>query len=719
MTTEQMGRIVELEAEIRSLRAELEKIREHENDLEDSRRAMLYMLEDLNESAANVMQAKKEWEATFDAISDLMFTHDANFRIIRANRAYREAAGMAFDEIIGRPYYEVFPRRDGPFETCLKALQSQNEEEEEIFLPSMERVFKMRFYPIWGKDGNHLYSVHILEDITEKKLAEKRLKEESDINSHLLMIAEASANTTDIGMLMKEVTHCSGRIMGCDICLSYLWDNENEIFRPADSSGLSHEMLPLFLTETLDMAVELVKKAIEERHFLIKEFKAGETGDDMPATGIFSLIGDVNSAIVIPLAGKKSRLGLIIGLYRSKGSTPFQVFTERDKKVMQGISHQVSITLEEARLYKESIDRSMELSHKMQTIMVMNEIDRSILSTLEPQEILETAVRMIAKVIVCDSAVVALVEKKRGGFIFTAGFNSSRGPSCSFFKFEDTSATDIIENRRPQYIADIMELKEPLPREKELINEGFLSLIRMPLISKGEVAGILAVMARRPSAYTPEDLSTLEKLAAQIGVALENARLISDLEELFLGTVKSLSSAIDAKSPWTAGHSERVTKYAVDIGKEMGLSEKELKDLELVGLLHDVGKIGTYESILDKPGRLTEEEYMIMKQHPGKGAEILAPIRQMKDFIAGIKNHHENYDGTGYPDGLKGEQIPLFSRILSVADSVDAMGADRPYRAGRPMDAIIAELKRCSGTQFDPHVVDAFLKTSSAISPSS
>lgn len=243
------------------------------------------------------------------------------------------------------------------------------------------------------------------------------------------------------------------------------------------------------------------------------------------------------------------------------------------------------------------------------------------------------------------------------------------------------------------------------------MNEGFRCHIKVPLNIKGEIIGILTVGSKRPSAYSPADLSTLEKLAYQIGVALSNARLISDLEELFLGTVKSLSSAIDAKSPWTAGHSERVTRYAIQIGKEMGLSEKELKDLELAGLLHDVGKIGTYDVILDKPDKLSNEEQDLIKQHPVKGAEILSPIRQLKEIIPAIRHHQEFYDGTGYPDGLKGEAIPLFARIIGVADTVDAMGADRPYRKGKPMDAITAELNRCSGAQFDPKVVEAFLNT--------
>jgi putative nucleotidyltransferase with HDIG domain len=136
-----------------------------------------------------------------------------------------------------------------------------------------------------------------------------------------------------------------------------------------------------------------------------------------------------------------------------------------------------------------------------------------------------------------------------------------------------------------------------------------------------------------------------------------------------------------------------------------------LKDLELGGLLHDIGKLGTYETILDKPGKLTDEEFQLIKQHPAKGAEILSPIKQIRHIIPIVRHHHERYDGKGYPDGLKGEEIHIMGRIMCVADSVDAMGADRPYRKGRPMYEIIEELKKCSGTQFDPKVVEMFLKT--------
>lgn len=192
-----------------------------------------------------------------------------------------------------------------------------------------------------------------------------------------------------------------------------------------------------------------------------------------------------------------------------------------------------------------------------------------------------------------------------------------------------------------------------------------------------------------------------------------NRTILSQFEELdrlFRGTIKTLVAAIDAKSTWTSGHSERVTSYSLAVGAEMGLSENDLKTLELAGLLHDIGKIGTYEFILNKPSNLTEEEFEIMKAHPAKGGEILAHIKQFEAIAPVVRGHHENYDGSGYPDGLKRDEIPLMARILCVCDAYDAMTSGRPYRRGRTKGDAVEEMKRCSGAQFDPEVVNAFIK---------
>jgi putative nucleotidyltransferase with HDIG domain/PAS domain S-box-containing protein len=183
-----------------------------------------------------------------------------------------------------------------------------------------------------------------------------------------------------------------------------------------------------------------------------------------------------------------------------------------------------------------------------------------------------------------------------------------------------------------------------------------------------------------------------------------------ELKRLYHDLIIAFSVAIDAKSPWTKGHSERVTHYSVLIAKEMGIKGQDIDALMTAGLLHDIGKIGTYDVILEKPTRLSEEEFSLIKNHPIKGEEILKPIKEFKGVLPIVKSHHEKFDGSGYPCGLKGDEIPLAARILCVADSFDSMVSDRPYRPAPGREHAFSELRRCSGTQFDPKVVEAFFK---------
>jgi putative nucleotidyltransferase with HDIG domain len=182
------------------------------------------------------------------------------------------------------------------------------------------------------------------------------------------------------------------------------------------------------------------------------------------------------------------------------------------------------------------------------------------------------------------------------------------------------------------------------------------------------------------------------------------------LEESLVETVRCLSEAIEAKSPWTKGHSERVAALAVAVAKEMGWGQKDVEKLKTAALLHDVGKIGTYEKLLDKQEKLTPEEWEIVKGHCAKGVQIISPVKRFNELIPLILHHHERYDGKGYPAGIRGEEIPLGARILCVADAVDAMTSERPYRKARPIEEVIKELKNNAGIQFCPKVVEATLK---------
>jgi HD-GYP domain-containing protein (c-di-GMP phosphodiesterase class II) len=183
---------------------------------------------------------------------------------------------------------------------------------------------------------------------------------------------------------------------------------------------------------------------------------------------------------------------------------------------------------------------------------------------------------------------------------------------------------------------------------------------------------------------------------------------VRENRELFLGTVKSLAAAIDGKDPYTRGHSERVSRMSLAIAQRLGLSDDECEKIRISGLLHDVGKIGIDDNILKKPAALTDEEYEIMKQHPQKGYKIMSQIPAMKEFLPGMYMHHEMVDGKGYPQGLKGDEIPLMGRIVAVADTFDAMTTDRPYQRAMKFEDAIARIQSFVGTRYDAAVVAAF-----------
>jgi putative nucleotidyltransferase with HDIG domain len=247
-----------------------------------------------------------------------------------------------------------------------------------------------------------------------------------------------------------------------------------------------------------------------------------------------------------------------------------------------------------------------------------------------------------------------------------------------------------------------------------LKNAGYSHFLILPIFVEHRIfAALICAHAHSPQA-DEEDTQRARQVADQLAVAFSNVELIGALQQLHLGTLTALARAIDAKSAWTAGHSERVTNLSLGIARAMGLGPKDLAIMHTGGLLHDIGKIGTPPAILDKPGKLDAEETRIMREHVRIGLRILDPIPGIQDALPIVAQHHEWFDGNGYPEGLAGEQISLHARIFAVADCYDAMISDRPYRRGLPQEQALDVLKQKSGSQFDPKVIDAFLRLRAA-----
>lgn len=238
------------------------------------------------------------------------------------------------------------------------------------------------------------------------------------------------------------------------------------------------------------------------------------------------------------------------------------------------------------------------------------------------------------------------------------------------------------------------------------------SIMSAPIKPLNKIIGVIeAINKIRGTDFSEEDLNILKMIADILGINLINSMLYEKLNNMSSSIIKSLITALEARDEYTKGHSYRVQIYSVKLAKALGLPAKKVKQVELSAILHDIGKIGIPDDVLRKPERLTDEEFEIIKKHPVIGYNILKSIDGLDDVLDGIKYHHERYDGKGYPEGLKGKEIPLVARIIAIADTLDAMTSDRPYRKGLDFEYALEQIRNVKGSQLDPDLVDAFLNS--------
>ncbi len=352
-----------------------------------------------------------------------------------------------------------------------------------------------------------------------------------------------------------------------------------------------------------------------------------------------------------------------------------------------------------------------QLGKQFKALVTMGDIDRAILSELDTEKIVNTLVARVREVFPCKCTAITVVDpgspETAQTYIGEGDDQSEHEKLVEKVKITPEEMQTLRENPETQWIT----LDENLPQYlAPLAKRGIKSFLVLPLFLKEGLAGIISLGYIKQPKFSQEDLDNARRLGNQVAVAFSNAKLMEELNELNWGTLKALARTIDAKSPWTAGHSERSAKLALKIGKVMRLSQKELDDIQRGGLLHDIGKLGIPPEILDKTENLTPEEEELMHKHASLGARILEPIAAYSEVIPIVLQHHELLDGTGYPNGLTGEAISLGARIFVVADHYDALISDRPYRKALDRKSAIKYIKERTGIKFDSKVVDAFLE---------
>jgi putative nucleotidyltransferase with HDIG domain len=364
-----------------------------------------------------------------------------------------------------------------------------------------------------------------------------------------------------------------------------------------------------------------------------------------------------------------------------------------------------------ADLAGELEDKNTNLEKAVTRLSTLYKVGLAINSTMELDTLFRLIVDTTTATLNAQIAYIILYDRERESLkVTTMTGHTPLPPGGTHIPMKPSSvSTWVVNNCKPLLITDINDT--PQFDRFSAIGYERKTLICAPLITKDEIIGTITVVNKNDNTtYSNEELELLTTIAAQASIAIKNAKLYDDQQKTYLNTIHALVSAIEASDSYTRGHSERVTRYSLALARKLGLPQERMKIIERAAILHDIGKIGIDITLLHKQGKLSPEDIFDLQQHPVIGMKILEPIEFLHDVRLCIGQHHERFDGKGYPNSIAADQLLIESRILAIADSFDAMTSNRPYRRALPLTVAIKELADNAGTQFDPHMVPLFVE---------
>jgi len=449
---------------------------------------------------------------------------------------------------------------------------------------------------------------------------------------------------------------------------------------------------------TPQAAGPLVVQLIRRRDIVSMRDYSGETAGDDNGASRFAREAALHAAIGAPVIDEGEVIGAVV-----VGTTdPNRTFDAIDRQGMLAFAQLAGAALRSARVRDERERRIRRLS-------ALNELAWKLAGVHEPFDIARLAYDSAGDLVARESFYVARydAEKKEFEFLLQADggdvWGGERYPLGS-------GPTSQVVLTGETYITRTSD--DPVQQRGMTFGNDRVSgsAVHVPLKSRGRLVGVLSSQSYHAGAFDDEDIAVLQSLANLVATAFENAEHLAQMRELYLASVRALAAAVDARDPYTRSHSARVAVLARTIAEEMRMSPEHLRRVQVGALLHDIGKIGVPDAILNKPAALTPDEWVIMRTHPAVGASILAAVEPLRDLVNIVRTHHERYDGGGYPDRLAGDAIPIESYVVAAADAFEVMVSRRAYKQAQSVEYACAELKRCRGTQFHPDVVDAFLR---------
>jgi HD-GYP domain-containing protein (c-di-GMP phosphodiesterase class II) len=536
-------------------------------------------------------------------------------------------------------------------------------------------------------------------ELTEKELRSRRAAARTQA---LLRVAGRLNAQLDLETLLAALCEEVAQALNTPVSLVTLYDQKQDILLATAGTGITPDQVKDILPLPKDAYDGTVK-----------------------TLGKYYAVPDLQAMSNLPYANELKKLNLrsmafatmeyehelIGGLAAASRWEDRRTFTEDELLLLRGLADQAASAIVNTRLYKDS-------RRRLEHLQALRAIDIAIATNRDLRGMLDVLLDKITEQLKVDAAVVLLLDETSQHLEYAA----SKGFNSPTFRFTRLRLGEGIAGRAAQQrsiirIKDLSTDPQTLTFAPSLAREGFASYFAAPLITQGQVKGVLEIFHRSVLDPDSEWLYFLETLAGQAAIAIESTSLFTDLQktndelsQAYDSTIEGWSHALDLRDKETEGHAKRVTEMTVRLAQNFGFSEAELVQVRRGSLLHDIGKMGVPDQILLKEGPLTDDEWIIMRQHPVFAHEMLQPIDYLRLALDIPYCHHEKWDGTGYPRGLKGEQIPLVARLFAVVDVWDAVTSDRPYRRGWERDKALAHIQEQKGLHFDPYVVERFIE---------
>ena len=688
----------------------------------------LVVLRDITErkrAEREVEERRMYLEGVLGAAPDAIVTLDARHRIVEWNAGAERLFGYSREEVVGQNIDDLVTNPDvleeavGFTQMVMGGMETPPVEIVRYRKDGSPVDVIMAGSPILA--GEELIGVvAVYTDITERKRAEetiKRLNETLETRveertaelkqramelSTVLEATRAVSSTLDLEEVLAIIAEQMVKAIGVAGCTLARWDREADAvvtwieYRQQwtewiDEPGTAYALDDFPTTRT-----------VLERREPIAILTTDPDAD--PAEVALMRQSEIVSLLMLPLAvGER-----VIGLVELDESQREREFTADEIRLCQALADQAAIAIDNARLFtaEETQREELDALYKLSRQLVATDDMEAVLDSIIHHAVETVHVTFCRLLVLEDDAFVCRAAHP----VRLLSHDLSVGrpeppPAWSHYRRALSQAEPLVLHQEDPALS--------AEERRALFLDQVQSLCLAPLRVGDEGAGVLALGEARSPAREPFDADKLRftaSLADQAASALYRVRLHAELEVAYLETVLALAKAMDARDTYTGDHSQQLAAWAEATAWELGCNEAKVDAIRWGALQHDIGKIGVPDAILRKPGRLDEAEWAVMRHHSEIGAEIVAPMTKLANVLPVIRGHHEKWDGTGYPDRLRGEAIPLGARVLAVVDSYGAITDDRVYRRGRSHAEAVAELRHCMGTQFDPQVVEAFLR---------